>query len=206
MNDASWSAGLPRMNPARAFAAVFVAVFLLMFAISAAVTFSLPESYSAIARVNAPEPGQLELLQSAEVLKRVARELKLPDVLAARYGQSRPLDERRVEDLLRRDVLVRRVRGGGLVEVRVYSRAPAEGAQIANEIVVQAQQDSHSIRLVEKAVPALRPSRPNKPLNLALGVVVGAALGILAGGVGAKLATGFDARPSEGPNAAASLA
>ncbi len=198
MNNAPWSAGLPRMNPARAFAAVFLAVFLLIFLTSAAVTFTLPESYTAIARVHAPEPAELNLLQSTEVLKRVSQELKLPEALAARYGESKPWEEKWVEDLLRRNVLVRRVRGTALIDVRVYSRSPSEAAQIANEIVAQAQQDSRSIRLVEKALPALRPSRPNKPLNLALGAVAGVVLGILAGGVGAKLATGFDGRPSMG--------
>jgi LPS O-antigen subunit length determinant protein (WzzB/FepE family) len=39
-------------------------------------------------------------------------------------------------------------------------------------------------------VPPLKPVRPNKPLNLALGALVGTLLGAMAGGVGARLAIG----------------
>ena len=86
--------------------------------------------------------------------------------------------------------------GTDLIEIRVYGRSPAECAQLANEIaetgVRQARHGSGPIRIVEQAVPPPRPSRPNKPLNLALGAVVGIFLGTMAGGVGAKLAVGVD--------------
>ncbi len=196
MSDAPWSARLPRMSPARAFAAVFLAIFLLIFLGSVAVTFTLPESYTAVARVIASQAAQLQLLQSAELLTAVSHQLKLPETLAARYGEDKPWDDKRVEDVLRRSIQVRPVSGTDVINIRADSRSPEEAAQLANEIAAQAQHGSASIRLIDKAIPPLRPSRPNKPLNLALGAVVGLVLGIMAGGVGAKLAVGFDGHRS----------
>ena len=188
------------MNPAPAFASVFLAVFLFIFLGSALVTFMLPETYSATARVAAPGAAQLQIFQSAELLKEVSQRLNLPETFAARYGENRPLGDNRVEDLLRRSMQARRLPGTDLIEIRVYSRSPAECAQLANEIaetgVRQARRGSEPIRIVEHAVLPRRPSRPNKPLNLALGAVVGVFLGTMAGGVGAKLAVGFGGQRS----------
>ena len=136
----------------------------------------------------------MELFQSAELLKEVSLRLNLPEKLAARYGESKPLEDTRVEDLLRRSVQVRRVPGEDLVEISVYSRSQAECSEWANEIADAGARQARSVRIVERAVPPFRPSRPNKPLNLALGAVVGIFLGTMAGGVGAKLAVGFDGR------------
>jgi uncharacterized protein involved in exopolysaccharide biosynthesis len=197
MNSAPWSARLPRMSPVRAFATVFMGVFLFIFLGSALVTFILPEIYTATARVAAPDAAHLRLLQSAEVLKAVSEKLNLPENFAARYGENKPLEEKRVEDLLRRSVQVRRLAGMNLIEIRVYGRSPADCAQLANVMAetgvrLTPQQGTGSINIVDRAVPPLRPSRPNKPLNLALGAVVGIILGTMAGGVGAKLAVGFE--------------
>ena len=200
VNSTAWSAKLPHMNPARAFASVFLVVFLFIFLSSALVTFMLPETYTANARVAAPDAAHLQLFQSAELLKEVSQRLNLPAVFAARYGENKPLGDNRVEDLLRRSVIARRLPGTDLIEIRVYSRSPAECAQLANEIAAtgarQARHGSGPIRIVEQAVPPPRPSRPNKPLNLALGAVVGIFLGTMAGGVGAKLAVGFGGQRS----------
>jgi uncharacterized protein involved in exopolysaccharide biosynthesis len=188
------------MSPARAFATVFLAVFLFIFLGSALLTFMLPEVYSANARVSAPDAGELQVFQSTELLTEVSQQLNLREVFAARYGETKPLDERRVTDLLRRSVQARRLPATDLIEIQVYSHSPTECAQLANEIAEtaarQTRQGLGSIRIVDQAVPPLRPSRPNKPLNLALGAVVGIFLGTMAGGVGAKLAVGFDGRGS----------
>ncbi len=200
MNSAPWSAKLPRMCPARAFATVFMAVFLFIFICSTLMTFMLPETYTANARVVGSEPAHLQLFQSTELLTEVSRELKLPEALAARYGENKPLPEGRVEDLLRRSVQVRRLPNTELIEIRASGPSPAECAQLANEIAEtgmrQAQHGAGPMAIIDRAVPPLRPSRPNKPLNLILGALVGIFLGIMAGGVGAKLAVGFDGKGS----------
>ncbi len=193
-NSPAWVARLGRMSPVRAFATVFLGVFLFIFLGSVLMTWMMPETYQSTARVFAPGAASLELFQSAELLKEVARRLNLPEKLAARYGESRPLDARRVEDILRRSVQVRRVRETDLVDISVYGRSPTECSEWANEIAETGARQALSVRIAEPAVPPLRPSRPNKPLNFALGAVVGILLGTMAGGVGAKLAVGFDGR------------
>lgn len=44
------------------------------------------------------------------------------------------------------------------------------------------------VKVMSRAVPSLRPVRPNKPLNIALGMVIGAVLGLGIGGFGAWVA------------------
>ena len=55
-------------SPVRAFAAVFMLVFIIIFLGSMLLTFLLPETYRASARVVAPGAASLERFQSAEVL------------------------------------------------------------------------------------------------------------------------------------------
>lgn len=191
------------MSPVRAFATVFFAVFMLIFFVSALLTFMMPETYRAQARVVAPGASDLQLLQSTELFKRVSERLNLSGTLAARYGDTKPLPDKLVEDLLRRSTQVRRLPNSDVVEIRVYSRSPVECAQWANEFAQaakeEARQSSGSIQIVEKAEPPLKPSRPNKPLNLGLGALVGSLLGIMAGGIGAKLAVGTHAQEPRTP-------
>lgn len=197
---AHWKPRLPHMSPLRAFLTVCMGVFLFIFLASALVTFMLPETYSATARVHAPQAAEVRMLQSPELLRQVAHQLDLPRTLAVRYGETKPLDEPRVEDLLRRSLAVRRVPGTDLVEIRAYSQSPSEAAEWANAIAeAGAKRDSQgsaSLRLIDLAVPPKTPVRPNKPLNLAMGAIVGLLLGVMAGGLGAKLAVGFDSPPS----------
>jgi uncharacterized protein involved in exopolysaccharide biosynthesis len=193
-NSPAWVARLARMSPVRAFATVFLSVFLFIFLGSVLMTWMMPETYRATARVVAPDAANLLLFQSTELLKEVSQHLNLPERFAARYGESKPIDDRRVEDMLRRSVQVRRVPGTDLLEIRVYSRSPAECSEWANEIAEIGARQARSVRIAERAVPPFRPSRPNKLLNFFLGAVVGIFLGTMAGGVGAKLAVGFDGR------------
>jgi serine/threonine protein kinase len=59
--------------------------------------------------------------------------------------------------------------------------------QLASQILSQSMGDAipqiPSVEIVDRAVPALHPARPNKPLNLALGAAGGGVLGLLAGGL-----------------------
>jgi len=132
-HGAPWSARLPRISPARAFATVFLVVFLFIFLGSALVTLMLPEIYRANSRLIAPDVADLQLFQSPELLKEVSRQLNLPATFAARYGEKEPLQDKRVEDLLRRSIQVWRLPGTDLIEIGVYSRFPAESAQLARD-------------------------------------------------------------------------
>jgi uncharacterized protein involved in exopolysaccharide biosynthesis len=41
--------------------------------------------------------------------------------------------------------------------------------------------DAPRVEILDRAVPAYRPVRPNKPLNITLGVVMGLVLGLVVG-------------------------
>jgi uncharacterized protein involved in exopolysaccharide biosynthesis len=59
--------------------------------------------------------------------------------------------------------------------------------ELASQVLSQSMGDvfprTMSVEIVDRAVPALHPARPNKPLNLVLGAVGGGVLGLLAGGL-----------------------
>jgi capsular polysaccharide biosynthesis protein len=199
--DANQPPPPPRnLTPGKAFASVFMAIFLLIFLSSAAITFTLPESYTSVARVRAATDEQLQSLQSSEVLMAVIDRLDLKKEYAKRYGESDPLSTERTMELVRRLVQVRRVRGTEVAEIRVEDLDRDEAAHLANSIArtgvtnaafSAARGQGETNEIIDLAIPSLKPSRPNKPLNLALGALVGGFLGIMAGGVAARLAIGF---------------
>jgi uncharacterized protein involved in exopolysaccharide biosynthesis len=187
------------MSPVRAFATVAFGVFLVIFGCAALATSMLPKTYRATARVIALGPASSDAFLSSGVLQKVSEKLQLRETLAARFGEKEPLDEDQVHELLRRWVQVRSVRGTEIIEIHAHSVFPKEASELANAVAAagvtaQPQSSRGPARMLEQAVPPVKPVRPNKPLNLALGAVVGIFLGVLAGGVGAKLAVGFDGR------------
>jgi len=198
--DASSTPTPPRnLTPGKAFASVFTAIFLLIFLSSAAITFTLPESYTSVARVRASTDERVENFQSTEVLMAVIDRLDLRKEYAKRYGESEPLSAERTMELLRRVLQVRRIRGTELAEIRVEDHDRDEAAHLANSIarigVTNSVSASSRIQggseIVDLALPSPKPSRPNKLLNLCLGALVGSFLGVMAGGVAARLAVGF---------------
>jgi uncharacterized protein involved in exopolysaccharide biosynthesis len=87
--------------------------------------------------------------------------------------------------LLKSRMVLRPVRNTSLIAISVSGDRPEETAQIANEIAQTYQKRDNSrsflVELVDRALPSLHPSRPNKPLNLALGALLGLVLGSAAG-------------------------
>ena len=193
------------MSPGRAFATVFMGVFLLILIASALITFMQPQTFAATARVSLPgtDTSTVDHFLSREVLRNVSNDLDLPNRLARDYGQSSELSEERVVNLLLRSIQLRPSRGSNMLEIRAYGRTPQSCAELANAVAERGasglKSPSGFARLIDRAVPPAKPARPNVPLNLTLGAIVGAFLGTMAGGVGAKLAVGFDGkRPGQG--------
>ena len=76
------------------------------------------------------------------------------------------------------------MRNTDLIEIRVFSDDPSEAAKLANAIAESYREYRSSTipaEIVDKAVPGLRPVRPNKPLNIALGILGGMLLALVAG-------------------------
>jgi len=193
-----------RLHPALLilFTGVFLAVFLLVVITTTLVTFILPESFASTARVHlrAVSPGggvtsvtptqlatQLELLQSQVVLNKVIETLDLNEVWAKKFGVEVKLRTDETTELLKRQITVRPVRNTTLIEICAFSEKPDEAAKLANTVAevfrsytVSSSGDIQA-EIVDAAVPSLAPVRPNKPLNIGLGIVMGALLGLVFG-------------------------
>jgi uncharacterized protein involved in exopolysaccharide biosynthesis len=168
----------------------------------------LPESFISTARVkltpNATEAPQspaaqspsgtydpyliqteCEVMQSEAILGSVIKELNLDQEWGRRYGSGRPLEPSEMVTLLKSRMVVRPLRNTSLISVSIYADQPEEAARIANEIVKTYKDRDNlgpfQVEVVDQAMPALRPIRPNKPLNLALGILFGLVLGTGAG-------------------------
>jgi capsular polysaccharide biosynthesis protein/predicted Ser/Thr protein kinase len=190
------------------FMATFLLVFLLVFGTAVFITSILPESFISTARVkltpNTTEASQTsgtqstsgtydpyliqtecEVMQSEEILGSVIQALRLDQKWGQRYGNDRPLKPAEAMDLLKSRMVVRPLRNTSLISISIYADQPEEAARIVNEIVqIYKDRDNlgpFQVEVVDRAMPALRPIRPNKPLNLALGVLFGLVLGTGAG-------------------------
>jgi serine/threonine protein kinase/capsular polysaccharide biosynthesis protein len=190
------------------FLPTFLLVFLLVFGAAVLITSILPESFISTARVKLtpnstevpPPPGysapsgtydpylmqtECEVMQSEAILGSVIKELNLDQEWGRRYGSGQTLNAAETMTLLKSRMTVRPLRNTSLISISIYADQPEEAARIANEIV-KAYKDRDNrgpfqVEVVDQAMPALRPIRPNKPLNLALGILFGLVLGTGAG-------------------------
>jgi capsular polysaccharide biosynthesis protein len=197
----------PRTAPLFVFIAVFVSVFLLVVITSTLVTFIMPESYASTARVlvrrdaseasqktESREPSspyapyfiktQVEVIRSQAVLGKVVDDLDLNRVWGAKYAGGETLKTAETLPLLMSRLDLRPVLNTSLIEIRVFSDSPTEAAKLANAIAESYREYRSHItpaEIVDMAVPGLRPVRPNKPLNIAVGILVGMFLALVAG-------------------------
>jgi capsular polysaccharide biosynthesis protein len=171
------------------------AVFLLIVITTTLVQFILPETYASTARVLVrqarqdsrtepppPEsyfvPTQVEVILSAQILIPVVDEMDLRNVLGRRFIDDKLKTEETVA-VLRARLDVRQIPNTSLLTIRAYSEDRQEASNIANAVAETYQRlgpglsPRLEVAVVDRAAPALRPSRPNKPLNITLGIIVG---------------------------------
>jgi uncharacterized protein involved in exopolysaccharide biosynthesis len=203
----------PQLEPRRLFVAIFTTVFVLVVGTTTLVTFLLPESYSSTARIKV-EPGmsgshrdsgipvggqydpyffqtQFEVIKSKTILGKVVNDLQLNREWGKKYGGGPPLTPDQTVVILNARLDLRPVRGTSLMDIRVFSDQPSEAAKLANTIArVYQEQNAATDRasIVDKATPGLKPVRPNKVLNISLGITCGTLLALVAGGGIASIA------------------
>lgn len=156
-------------------------------------------------------PTEAKVIQSEIVLTPVVEKLNLAAEWGKRYAGGAPLKPSDAIEFLRKSLQVRPVGKSAVIEIQVFSPKPEEAALIANAIAesyrdfrlksnpeVGSNQPVDMQALVypapailEHATPNANPVRPNKPLNIALGVIVGTVLGALVAGavIGLRSAT-----------------
>jgi capsular polysaccharide biosynthesis protein len=146
---------------------------------------------------------ELEVMQSAVILDKVIENLGLSQEWGKRYARGETLQPAETLGLLKRCLALHPVRDTTIIEICAFSQRPREAAKIANEITrvykeyrEEAMESATSgsrpfeVVIIDNALPGLRPVRPNKPLNLAIGGLAGLLLGTAAG-AGAR---GYESR------------
>jgi capsular polysaccharide biosynthesis protein len=210
----------PQSAPRRLFFASFRVVFLLVVATTTLITFLLPESYSSTARLDVQDDSnkagprsklpwggaydpyflstQFELIRSEVVLGKVVGDLNLDRAWGKKYGGGNPLTRAETIAILKARIDLRSVRNTSLIDIRVFSDEPREAARLANTIA-RNYQDHNAARnrpeIVDQAQPGLRPVRPNKPLNITLGILGGGLLALFVGAGITGIGLWFGRRP-----------
>jgi capsular polysaccharide biosynthesis protein len=194
------------------FFTLFISVFLLVVITTTLVTFILPESFASTARIRLalntagpagttgwqggsamPDPRfvqtECEVIQSEGILRRVIEDLDLNKEWGKKYAGGDKLRTTESMELLKCRMDLRPVRDTSIIAIRVFSERPEEAAKVANAVAeayraYRREQPSQSgmVEIIDTAKPGLRPVRPNKPLNIALGMLMGVFLGLVVGG------------------------
>jgi capsular polysaccharide biosynthesis protein len=137
---------------------------------------------------------QCEIIQSELVLGKVIDDLDLNREWGKKFANGERLRTSETLALLRGRVDLRPTPNTSIIEIRSYSERPEEAAKIANAVAeayrtrllhsssVAAISGGVRVELLDHAVPGFRPVRPNKPLNITLGVLIGLVLGLVVGG------------------------
>jgi uncharacterized protein involved in exopolysaccharide biosynthesis len=196
----------PSQAPARnktamaAAVSVFITVFLITVLIATAVTFILPESYASTARVkidksisntNQYDPyfiqTEFEIMQSQVVLEPVIAKLNLNVVWGKKYFNGETLKTTESIEILKGRLSLAPVRGTKLIAITVYSDDRLEAATEANAVAESyldyAAGKNNKAEITDRAEPGRYPVKPNKPLNIALGVVAGIIFGAMAAAI-----------------------
>jgi capsular polysaccharide biosynthesis protein len=202
------------IQPRTIFLKVFVLVFLIILCMTVTVTFLLPETYASVSRIKAEsdtpsnDPYFLqttfEIIQSETVLDPVIDKLHLNTVWGKKYNGGEPLETTKTLEMLKKRINLAIVRNTKIIDIKVFSEDKNEAAQIANAIV-QSYQDYRTanrikfqpekldaripifptVEIVDTAKPGKVPVRPNKPLNIVLGTVLGIIVALFFGGIAA---------------------
>jgi capsular polysaccharide biosynthesis protein len=155
------------------------------------------------------------IIQSQAVLKPVIDKLNLNTKWGNKYNGGTPLRTEDTMQLLKQRVSLIPERNTRLIDITVYSEDRNEAAQIANAITESYRDYRDKIKaekleiqipkrpmvmIVDAAVPGMRPVKPNKTLNIALGLVTGILLGLMIGAGAAGVASLFGRRShGDGP-------
>jgi hypothetical protein len=141
----------------------------------------------------------LQIIRSDIVLKPVIDKLNLNDTWGKKYGAG-TLNTSETVTILRNMMSLSPVRNTSLVNITVYNEDKKEAAKIANAIAESyrdfrvksyaglmanridvSQKQLQLVAITKSAEPGRQPVRPNKPLNIAWGIVIGILLGLAIG-------------------------
>ena len=152
--------------------------------------------------------AEANLLTSLPVLKKTASQLNLSKRWGNKFNNGKPLSDDRVAELLRQMIQVELPLRTPVLHLYCFSDSPSEAVEIANTLVqiykTESLLDSNDrilrldpqITILQSATIPKHPFRPNRPLNIFIGVMVGAGLGLLVGGIVAVVTILKSPRPA----------
>jgi len=138
---------------------------------------------------------ELEVIRSQVVLEPAIARLNLNVEWGKKYFNGEVLKSTETLQIIKGRLSLVPVGNTKLIAITVYDEDRQEAAQIANAVAESYQEysaekskaaqlsgqpksaDSVSVQIIDRALPANAPSKPNKPLNIALGMVAGIVLG-----------------------------
>jgi serine/threonine protein kinase len=136
---------------------------------------------------------ELEVIQSKAVLDGVIEALDLTRKWGKGYAGGDDLKRAETLAILKQRLELRPVRNANIIEISVFADKAYEAADIANEIAriyrsrttssdtATSTADAFQVEIIDQATPALRPVRPDRPLNVAGAGLAGLLFGIPAG-------------------------
>ena len=164
---------------------------------------------------------EFEVIQSELILGKVIDEQHLQEKWGKIYANGERLTRLEAIGLLKRKMSLHPVRNTILIQIQVFSENRDEAADLANAIarayakyrneapraatsgsrplegaaIDKALPQRIQVVIIDSAMPGIRPVRPNKPLNLAIGALAGLLFGTAAGAGVSKARRGRAAEP-----------
>jgi len=123
------------------------------------------------------------VIKSDLIMRKVVGDLNLTEVWGKKYFAGETLKTSQATEFLKRRTDVRPVLDTALIQIRAFDENPEDAATIANTIVknysnyAATNTDELLVQIIDSAHAEEYPVRPNKPLNIMLGVLAGIFLG-----------------------------
>jgi capsular polysaccharide biosynthesis protein len=153
---------------------------------------------------------EFAVIRCHAVLSKVVTALNLRDVWGKKFNNGQPLKESDAEGIILRNLELQPIRNTKVIEISACSDSPDEAARLANGVTeayraysvdVAKLEASHAndgamsrarmVTIIQPAVGALRPFRPNRPLMITLGLMLGSVFGSIAGAASVGVVTLF---------------
>ena len=157
------------------------------------VTFVLPETFASSAKLLHPAGSPAPLVVAVgkmmigSNLNLVVSHLNLNAQWGKKYNMPGELSAEKCQEKLRRMVQVQLPRRASIIEIKVFSDDSHEAATIANELAKIYLRSAPGTSVIDRAEANPAPVRPNKRLNIGIGIFIGATF--LTAGIGLLIAS-----------------
>jgi uncharacterized protein involved in exopolysaccharide biosynthesis len=197
-------ASFKKQLPWKAMIVAFIAVSLLWTMGATLSAFLAPDVYVSTVRIELGPAAnsnsintEVKMILSQRVLTDVITKLQLKEKWGPRYFADGQIKTEEALKFLRARLSVFPIRDTHIISVNSYSEAPHETAEIANAVAgsyrdAKLEAQASTVAGVAAATPPnildiaqtpLRPFKPNRPIYIAVGLVVGIFFGLVAAGL-----------------------